>query len=112
MRKFLQKRWREKLKNLYLTDWNKEFFAPLKVENVIRHRKDLSANIMASQLPNKDTDYQGILNEYFIRYKYFNEDFARHHKLREDNYNYLYQCRNIIEFMESNFLFNSRSEGS
>jgi hypothetical protein len=101
IRRFLQKRYRDKLKQLYLSDWNKELFGPMTIENINRHRKELASNIMSRPMPNKDTDYQGILNEYFIRYKYFNEDFPRHHRQREDNYNYLHLCKNIIEYMES-----------
>jgi hypothetical protein len=101
IKRFLQKRYRDKLKQLYLSDWNKEFFGGIKLENANRHKKELASNIISRPMPNKDTDYQGILNEYFLRYKHFNEDFPRHHNVREDNFNYLNQCKNIIEFMES-----------
>jgi hypothetical protein len=94
---------REKLKLIEMEKFNKEFFASLKIENANDHKNEIIKMLNASEQPNPNfVNFQSILEEYFYRYRNYNENFPYFHYLREDNFHLLNQCTNLINEMESN----------
>ena len=52
-------------------------------------------------IPDKLTDFQQVLNEYYNKYRNFNQTFPDRIKTREDNINILYQSQEITQHMSN-----------
>ncbi len=86
-----------------MEDFNNNFFKPIKLENINNFRNDIINMLKTSEQINKHTvNYESILEEYFYRYKKFNETFPYYHYLRENNFYILQQTNSLIQYMEGN----------
>jgi len=52
-------------------------------------------------LPDKYSDFQEILNEYYNKYRTFNETFPDRIKTREDNISMYYQSQELIQHLSN-----------
>jgi hypothetical protein len=107
VRRFLKVLSREKFKSLNISEHNKEFFSNIRYDKVNLLKNEVINSIKRMELPNKNTDFQEILNMYFSKYHQYNYDFPNHMRVREDKLNNYYQCLNMVQYMESNYDINS-----
>jgi hypothetical protein len=102
---------REQLKLIEMENFNKDFFSSIKLENANKHKEEIVNMLNASEQPNPNfVNFQSILEEYFYRYKNWNENFPYFHYLRENNFHLLNQCSNLISEMER-IMYLYRSKG-
>ena len=98
-RRFLTRRKQRLITFTHVEDFNQQLFAPLKYERVNYLKNELVTNLKSKEMPSHNTDFTAILNDYYNKYKYFNEEFPYHVKLRNDIVGKYYQCINLIDHM-------------
>lgn len=83
----------------YINEFNREFFAPLKYDRVNVLKTEIINRIKSKEMPNRNTDFQEVLNNYYSNYKNFNEEFPDLVKLKSDNLSKYYQCMSLVNHM-------------
>jgi hypothetical protein len=98
-RTYLSNKTKNYLTSHYVNEFNREFFAPLKYDRVSILKNEMINKIKSKEMPNRNTDFQEILNTYYAGYKVFNEDFPDLVKLKSDNLSKYYQCMSLVNHM-------------
>lgn len=107
VRRFLSRKSKDRLAQLYINDTNREFFSQMKMERVNQLKQEIVNNIKSSEMPNKNTDFQEILNIYYSNYQKFNDEFPDHIRIRNDNLSKYYQCISMLNHMNTQTNLNS-----
>jgi hypothetical protein len=100
-RNYLSNKSKALITNHYVQEYTREFFAPLKYDRVNVLKNEMINKIKSKEMPSRSTDFQEVLNEYYTRYKSFNEDFPDFFKLRTDNLSKYYQCMSLVNHMST-----------
>jgi hypothetical protein len=98
-RAFLSRKSKSLLTQYFVDEANKNLLNPLKFDRANEIKQGIINSIKTKQRPDKHTDYQSILNEYFSNYKTFNEDFPGHLSIRSSNISKFYQCQSMINHL-------------
>lgn len=102
IRRFLLYKSREAQKLIYMERSHKKLFEPIRFDRVNAIRSSILSNIKQRPVLTKDLNFQNVLNEYYDKYRAFNFEFPDHVQLRDDNFCYFQQCKEMLDYLHTN----------